>query len=145
MREDILAAVQFNAKLETKRRKQMFAGNIVAVEAALKALTAYWTPRIVGQVNDQYVKVAKLKGELAWHDHAEEDEMFFVVYGKLKIEFEDRAVLLGPGEFCIVAKGTRHNPVADEECGIMLIETVSTKHTGDLVIERTVAIQDQLT
>ena len=122
----------------------MFAGTTVAVEEALKQVTAYWTPRIVGQVNDQYVKVAKLKGELAWHDHAEEDEMFFVVYGNLKIEFEDRAVLLGPGEFCIVPKKTLHNPVADEECGIMLIETVSTRHTGDLVMERTVPIEDQM-
>jgi len=116
----------------------------VAIEEALRQVTAYWMPRIVGQVNDQYVKVAKLKGELAWHDHAEEDEMFFVVYGNLKIEFEDRAVLLGPGEFCIVPKKTLHNPVADEECEIMLIETVSTRHTGELVFERTVAIEDQL-
>ncbi|QOY96833.1 cupin domain-containing protein [Massilia sp. UMI-21] len=116
----------------------------VAVDEALKEVTAYWTPRIIGQVNDQYVKVAKLKGELAWHDHAEEDEMFFVVYGKLKIEFEDREVLLGPGQFCIVPKKTRHNPVAEEECGIMLIETVSTRHTGELVIARTVPIEAQL-
>lgn len=122
----------------------MFAGTTVAVDEALRQVTAYWTPRIVGRVNDQYVKVAKLKGELAWHDHAEEDEMFFVVYGKLSIEFEDRTVRLGPGEFCIVPKKTRHNPVADEECGIMLIETVSTRHTGELVFERTVAIEDQL-
>jgi mannose-6-phosphate isomerase-like protein (cupin superfamily) len=122
----------------------MFAGTTVAVREALQQVTAYWTPRIVGQVNDQYVKVAKLKGELAWHEHAEEDEMFFVVYGNLKIEFEGRAVLLGPGEFCIVPKKTLHNPVADEECGIMLIETVSTKHTGDLVMERTVPIEDQM-
>lgn len=116
----------------------------MAIEEALRQVTAYWMPRIVGQVNDQYVKVAKLKGELAWHDHAEEDEMFFVVYGNLKIEFEDRAVLLSPGEFCIVPKKTLHNPVADEECEIMLIETVSTRHTGELVFERTVAIEDQL-
>ena len=116
----------------------------VAIDEALKEVSAYWTPRVVGQVNDQYVKVAKLKGELAWHDHAGEDEMFFVVYGRLKIEFEDRVVELGPGEFCIVPKKTRHNPVAEEECGIMLIETVSTKHTGDLVIERTVPIEAQL-
>lgn len=121
----------------------MLFGTSVAIDEALKQVTAYWTPRVVGQVNDQYVKVAKLKGELAWHDHADEDEMFFVVYGRLKIEFEDRAILLGPGEFCIVPKKTLHNPVAEEECGIMLIETVSTKHTGDLLIDRTVAIEDQ--
>lgn len=122
----------------------MLAMTTVAIDEALKKVTAYWTPRIVGQVNDQYIKVAKLKGELAWHDHPEEDEMFFVVYGNLKIEFEDHVALLGPGQFCIVPKKTRHNPVAEEECGIMLIETVSTRHTGDLVMERTVAIEDQL-
>lgn len=122
----------------------MLAMTTVAIDEALDKVTAYWTPRIVGQVNDQYIKVAKLKGELAWHDHAEEDEMFFVVYGNLKIEFEEGAVMLGPGQFCIVPKKTRHNPVAEEECGIMLIETVSTRHTGDLVMERTIAIEDQL-
>lgn len=122
----------------------MFAMTSVNIDAALKEVKDYWTPRVVGQVNDQYVKVAKLKGELVWHDHPDEDEMFFVVYGSLKIEFEDRTVVLGPGEFCIVPKKTRHNPVAEEECGIMLIETVSTQHTGDLVMERTVPIEAQL-
>jgi mannose-6-phosphate isomerase-like protein (cupin superfamily) len=122
----------------------MFSGTAVGIEEALKQVKAYWTPRIIGQVNDQYIKVAKVKGELTWHDHAEEDEMFLVVYGKLKIEFEDRDVLLGPGEFCVVPKKTRHNPVAEEECGILLIETVSTKHTGDVVIPQTVAISDQM-
>lgn len=122
----------------------MFSGTAVGIEEALKQVTAYWTPRIIGQVNNQYIKVAKVKGELTWHDHAEEDEMFLVVYGKLKIEFEDRDVLLGPGEFCVVPKKTRHNPVAEEECGILLIETVSTKHTGDVVIPQTVAISDQM-
>jgi mannose-6-phosphate isomerase-like protein (cupin superfamily) len=122
----------------------MFSGTAIGIEEALKQVTAYWTPRIIGQVNNQYIKVAKVKGELTWHDHAEEDEMFLVVYGKLKIEFEDRDVLLGPGEFCVVPKKTRHNPVAEEECGILLIETVSTKHTGDVVIPQTVAISDQM-
>jgi mannose-6-phosphate isomerase-like protein (cupin superfamily) len=115
----------------------------VRIAEALQQVTAYWTPRIIGRVNDQYIKVAKLKGELAWHDHAEEDEMFFVVYGKLRIQFEQHEVVLNPGEFHIVPKKTKHNPVADEECGIMLIETVTTQHTGDLIIPQTVGIDAQ--
>src|SRR5471032_1098842 len=100
------------------------ANPVTNVAEALKAVTAYWTPSVIGQVNDQYIKVAKLKGELLWHDHANEDEMFMVVYGTLKIQLEDRDVILKPGEFYIIPKGVRHNPVAEEECGIMLIETV---------------------
>ena len=123
----------------------MLAGHAVQVTQALEQVTHYWSPRVVGQVNDQYIKVAKLKGEFVWHDHANEDELFFVVYGHLKIAFEDRTdVHLGPGEFCVVPRGVRHFPVADEECGIMLIETVTTQHTGDVVTERSVALEKQL-
>lgn len=122
----------------------MLAGTVVGIEEALAQVTAYWTPRIIGQVNDQYIKVAKVKGRLTWHDHAEEDEMFFVVYGRLRIEFEDRQVELGPGQFCVVPKKTLHNPVAEEECGIVLIETVSTRHTGDVVVPQTVPISAQM-
>ena len=117
----------------------MLAGHTVQVTHALEQVTDYWSPRIVGQVNDQYIKVAKLKGEFVWHDHPNE------VYGRLKIAFEDRDdVHLGPGEFCVVPRGVRHCPVADEECGIMLIETVTTQHTGDVITERTVALDTQL-
>ncbi|CAJ0732223.1 MAG: cupin domain-containing protein [Ralstonia sp.] len=123
----------------------MLAGHAVQVTQALEQVTDYWSPRVVGQVNDQYIKVAKLKGEFVWHDHPNEDELFFVVYGHLKIAFKDRAdVHLGPGEFCVVPRGVRHFPVADEECGIMLIETVTTQHTGDVITERSVALEKQL-
>jgi mannose-6-phosphate isomerase-like protein (cupin superfamily) len=118
--------------------------NAIGIAEALDQVTAYWTPRVIGRVNDQYIKVAKLKGELAWHDHANEDEMFLVVYGHLRIQFKDREVRLGPGEFCVVPKKTMHNPVADEECGIVLIETVTTQHTGDLTLPQTVPIESQL-
>jgi mannose-6-phosphate isomerase-like protein (cupin superfamily) len=112
--------------------------------AELEYVTAHWTPRIIGQVNDQYVKVAKLLGELMWHDHADEDEMFIVVYGRLVIQLEGQDdVVLEPGEAFVVPKGVRHNPVAAEEVGIVLIETVTTKHTGDEVTERTVSIERQ--
>ena len=111
----------------------------------LAAVTDHWTPRVVGQVNNEYIKVAKLLGELMWHDHADEDEMFLVVYGQLVIQLENSDdVVLNPGEAFVVPNGVRHNPVAAEECGIVLIETVTTKHTGDEVSDRTVSLDRQL-
>jgi mannose-6-phosphate isomerase-like protein (cupin superfamily) len=108
-------------------------------------LEKYWTPRVVGKINDQYVKVAKLKGELAWHKHESEDEMFLVLRGRLRIEYEGKpAVHLSEGEFHIVPKGVMHNPVCEEECLIALIEPVTTRHTGDLIMDRTVPIEAQL-
>ena len=111
---------------------------------ALKTVTEHWSPKVIGRVNDQYVKVAKVKGQLVWHKHAHEDEMFLVIYGRLKIELKDRTVELGPGDFYVISKDTLHNPVAEEECGLVLIETVTTKHTGDVVMEKTKAIEKQL-
>ena len=111
----------------------------------LAQVSEYWTPRVVGRVNDQYVKVAKLLGELVWHAHDGEDEMFLIVYGNLRIQLEgDREVSLAAGDFYIVPKGMQHNPVAAEEVGIVLIETVTTAHTGDVVVEGTVPIERQL-
>ena len=115
------------------------------VAAELKKVTEYWTPRVVGEVNDQYVKVAKLKGELVWHTHEQEDELFLIVYGTLRIQLEGRDdVVLTEGEFFTVPKGVRHNPVADEEVGIVLIETKTTLHTGDVVTDRSVPVEKQL-
>lgn len=111
---------------------------------ALEHVKDYWSPRVVGQVNDQYIKVAKLKGHLTWHKHDNEDEMFFVVYGRLRIQFEDREVVLLANEFFVVPKNTLHNPIAEEECGIVLIETVSTLHTGNVETPVTKSIDEQL-
>lgn len=111
----------------------------------LAQVSQHWTPRVVGRVNDQYVKVAKLLGEFVWHAHDNEDEMFLIVYGNLRIQLEgDREVQLGAGEFFVVPKGVQHNPVADEEVGIVLIETVTTAHTGNVIVEQTVPIERQL-
>lgn len=107
-------------------------------------LTDYWSPRIVGEVDDAYIKVAKVKGELAWHSHENEDELFHVLKGHLKIEMESETVELSEGEMYIVPKGIRHNPVAEEECLIMLIERKSTLHTGDIVTEKTRSIKEQM-
>lgn len=117
----------------------------IAFETVLNGLTDYWSPKVVGRVNDQYVKVAKLLGQLAWHRHDDEDELFQVVRGRLRIEFEGGAeTVLNPGEFCVVPRGVLHNPVAEEECWIVLIETVTTRHTGDVETPRTRSIEEQL-
>ncbi|MBF4571670.1 cupin domain-containing protein [Herbiconiux sp. VKM Ac-1786] len=115
------------------------------IAAELERVTAHWTPRVVGRVNDQYVKVAKLLGELVWHAHENEDEMFLVVSGHLVIQLEGADdVELGPGQFYIVPRGVQHNPVAKEEVHIVLIETVTTAHTGDVTVEGTVPLDRQL-
>jgi mannose-6-phosphate isomerase-like protein (cupin superfamily) len=95
-------------------------------------------------VNDQYVKVAKLKGDLTWHKHDQEDELFYILKGDLVIEYQDRKVHLREGDFHVVPKGVMHNPVCDEECWVALVETVTTRHTGDVVIDKTKRIEDQL-
>jgi mannose-6-phosphate isomerase-like protein (cupin superfamily) len=117
----------------------------VDVAAALDAVSEHWSPRVVGRVNDQYVKVAKLLGEFVWHAHEHEDELFLVVRGDLRIQLEgDREVRIGPGQFYVVPRGVQHNPVADDEVHVVLIETVTTAHTGDVVTERTRSLADQL-
>jgi len=117
----------------------------IDVAAELQQVEKHWTPRVVGRVNDQYIKVAKLFGELMWHAHDQEDEMFLVVSGRLRIQLEGgEEVVLDPGQFYVVPRGVRHNPVAEQEVEIMLIETVTTAHTGDVVSERSVAIDQQL-
>ena len=108
------------------------------------ALTDLWSPRAIAELDDCYVKVAKVHGSLAWHCHDDEDELFFVLQGRLCIEMEDRQVELAAGELFVVPKGVRHNPVADEECLILLIERKSTLHTGSEVTEKTRSIEDQL-
>ncbi|NYF10913.1 mannose-6-phosphate isomerase-like protein (cupin superfamily) [Leifsonia sp. AK011] len=111
----------------------------------LELVEDHWTPRVVGQVNDQYVKVAKLLGELVWHAHEAEDEMFIVLSGRLRIQLpDDQEVVLTPGQFYVVPRGVQHNPIAEEEVHIVLIETVTTAHTGDVIVERTVPIERQL-
>lgn len=108
------------------------------------ALTELWSPRVVGEVDDAYVKVAKIKGVFGWHAHEDEDELFLILKGRLRIEMERGPVELGEGEMYVVPKGTRHNPVADEECHVMLIDRKSTLHTGSTITEKTRSIADQL-
>jgi len=117
---------------------------VTNLAAAFDRVTDYWSPKVVGRVNDQYLKVAKLKGSFVWHAHADEDELFHVVRGRLRMEFEDGAVELGEGDMLTVPKGVMHNPVADEECWVLLIETVTTKHTGGVDTPMTRRLEEQL-
>ncbi len=97
-----------------------------------------WSPKIVGELNDSYVKLAKIKGEFVWHHHDQEDELFLVIKGRLLMKFRDREVWLDEGEFLIVPRGVEHMPVAEQECHIMLLEPKTTLNTGNVQNERTV-------
>lgn len=101
----------------------------------------HWSPKIVGELNDSYVKVAKLKGEFVWHRHESEDELFMVVKGQLLIRLRDRDIALQEGEFLVVPKGVEHLPVARDEVQVVLIEPKTTVNTGNLRNERTVSDQ----
>lgn len=98
-----------------------------------------WSPKIVGELNGQYIKLVKFEGPFVWHHHADEDEMFLVVKGRFRIEFRDRHVWLEEGEFLIVPRGVEHRPVADEEAQVLLFEPASTLNTGNVRNERTLA------
>jgi len=99
----------------------------------------YWSPKIVGELNDSYVKLVKLKGEFVWHHHEIEDELFLVVKGSLLIKLRDRDISLDEGEFVIIPKGVEHLPIADEEAYVLLLEPKTTLNTGNIGNERTVA------
>lgn len=102
-----------------------------------------WSPKIVGELNENYIKLAKVKGEFDWHAHADEDEFFLVIRGHLEMHLRDGIVSLDPGEFCVVPKGVEHRPVATEETEIMLIEPRKTLHKGTNKTDSAVAIEDQ--
>jgi mannose-6-phosphate isomerase-like protein (cupin superfamily) len=116
----------------------------IAPRHVAASLTEHWSPRVVGEVDDNYVKVAKLLGTFGWHAHDQEDELFLVLKGRLKIEMEAGAVEIGEGEFYVVPKGVRHNPVAAEEVHVMLFERKSTLHSGNEVTDKTRSLEDQL-
>ena len=97
----------------------------------------HWHPRIIADVNDHQVKLARVQGEFVWHSHADEDEMFLVIAGELIIELRDGAITLGPGEMAVIPRGVEHRPVAREEVQLMLIEPGATRHTGDVESDRT--------
>jgi mannose-6-phosphate isomerase-like protein (cupin superfamily) len=104
----------------------------------------YWSPKVVGELNDFHVKLVKVKGEFVWHHHDNEDEMFLVLKGRLLIRLRDREIVLNEGEFTIIPRGVEHMPVAEEETHVLLLEPKSTLNTGNVQSERTVAQLGQI-
>ena len=109
----------------------------VNLAAKFALFDEYWSPKIVGELNGQHVKLAKLKGEFVWHHHEAEDEMFLVVRGQLTMKLRDRDIVLNPGEFVIVPRGVEHKPVAAEEVQVLLFEPQGTLNTGNVQDEHT--------
>ena len=115
----------------------------VNLEEKLELFQDYWSPKIVGELNDSYVKLAKFKGEFVWHKH-DEDEMFLVIQGSLLIKLRAQEVVLGAGEFFVVPKGVEHMPFAQDEVHVMLLEPKTTLNTGDIVNDFTKADLDAI-
>ena len=109
----------------------------INLQDKLTKFSEHWSPKILAQMNDYHIKLAKVQGEFVWHDHPETDELFLVVKGKLDIHFRDGIVSLNEGELYVVPKGVEHKPVAEVECHILLIEPAGTVNTGDIVDEKT--------
>ena len=104
---------------------------IVNLEDKFARFSEHWSPKIIARLNDYHVKAVKLQGEFVWHKHDDTDELFLVTKGSLVIRFRDREVTLAPGELVVVPKGIEHQPVAEEECEVLLIEPAGTVNTGD--------------
>lgn len=111
----------------------------INLDEKFAAFDTVWDPKVIAAVNDQHVKLARLRGEFVWHRHENEDELFFVVDGQLTIEFRDRSVSLGPGDMLVVPRSVEHRPVAHGEVKLLLIEPASTRNTGNVENELTVA------
>ena len=118
--------------------------DLIDLADKLSQFDEYWSPRIIGEVNDSYVKLAKLNGEFVWHSHEHEDELFLVVKGRLTIRFRDRDVHLAEGQMVIVPRMVEHQPVADSEAHVLIVEPRSTLNTGNVVDERTVVDLERL-
>lgn len=110
----------------------------INLESKFALFSNHWSPRILAQVNDFYVKAAKVQGEFVWHAHPDTDELFMPVKGSVVIQFRDREVLLNPGEMLVVPKGVEHRPVADEECELVVFVRAGTVNTGTVGGELTV-------
>ena len=104
----------------------------------------YWQPKVIGELNDSYIKAVKVKDTFVWHDHPNEDELFFVVSGRMQLKLRDGDVALGPGEFAIVPRGIEHCPASGEETLVLLLEPKTTVNTGEVRNERTVAKLERL-
>lgn len=111
--------------------------DVVNLNQKLSLFTETWSPKIVGELNGQHVKLVKLKGEFVWHHHDNEDELFLVLNGRLRMQLRDGERMIEAGEFCIVPRGVEHLPIADEETHVLLLEPATTVNTGNVRSERT--------
>jgi mannose-6-phosphate isomerase-like protein (cupin superfamily) len=110
----------------------------ITLNEKFNQINDWWKPRVIAELNGQQVKISKVKGEFVWHDHKNEDELFFIIKGTLKMMFRDKTVEVKEGEMIVVPMGVEHKPVADEEVWMMLFEPNNIKHTGDVVSDLTV-------
>ncbi|MCA9732711.1 MAG: cupin domain-containing protein [Deferribacteres bacterium] len=115
----------------------------ITLEEKFHLIKSYWSPKIIGELNGQYIKLAKFKGEFVWHTHEDEDEYFQVIKGCIVIHFRDHNIRLNEGECLIVPKGTEHKPEAIEEAHILLFKPKATAHTGSMEDELTVPVEKQ--
>lgn len=115
--------------------------DVVNIAQKFSLFQEYWSPRIAAELNDSYIKLARLKGEFVWHHHENEDELFLVVKGRLRIKLRTGDLWLDEGEFVVIPKGVEHCPVAEEEAQVLLLEPKSTVNTGNIENERTVPAQ----
>ncbi len=121
----------------------------INIDEKLAQFDATWTPHIIAELNGQQVKLAKLEGEFTWHDHADEDELFLVLTGRLRMQMRDEQdevveQLVEPGEIIVIPRGLEHNPIADPGTSVLLFEPAATKHTGEKILERTVINQQRI-
>ncbi len=111
---------------------------VINLAEKFNRFSEFWSPKIVGDLNDSFVKLAKLKGEFVWHHHESEDELFLVIQGQLHIQLKEGELVINPGELAIIPKGVEHRPVAEEEVHVLLLEPKTTLNTGTETNERTV-------
>ena len=121
----------------------------INIDEKLAQFASTWTPHIIAELNGQQVKLAKLEGEFTWHDHADEDELFLVLTGRLTMQMQDDAgelheQIVEPGEIIVIPRGLQHNPIAAPGTSVLLFEPIATKHTGEKVLERTVVDQPRI-
>ena len=109
----------------------------INILSKFKKFNSHWSPHSIAELNGQQVIIAKVKGNFVWHSHKEEDELFYVIKGKLHMEFRDRTIEIMPGEMIIVPKGVNHKPIAEDECLVMLVEPRGVVNTGEKVSDYT--------
>jgi len=132
-------------EIETHQKTSYFCEmQVLNISEKFKLFNDHWTPKKIGELNGQQLLLAKLKGAFIWHSHADEDELFMIIKGQLKIELRDKTVTLNEGEIFIIPKGVEHKPIAEKEIEVLLFEPLSTKHTGDIVNELTVETYESI-